>query len=267
MIRKSFTIFEPGHPIFIEGHRGVNREFYQNTIESFSQAINYHLNSIELDVWLTKDQIPVVIHGGEKGQLIENLKGIEKQLLVSQVTLEEIQKLRTVKRDQQIPTLESVLDLCKDKIFINIEIKDNNYKGVFDEVVKLLEKKQMFNQIAMSSFHHQVYGLIEEYIKKGGQRIEFGYLYHYSKSKSKTYKFVPFKFDTKGCSMNVYQKDVTEEMVKKAHSNGIAVMAWFNMDDKEGEETYKRLFDCSIDVLCCNEPNKAKEFRDSLYKK
>ena len=42
-------------------------------------------------------------------------------------------------------------------------------------------------------------------------------------------------------------------------------MAWFKMKDKENDEIYKRLFDCGIDVICCNEPEKAKDYRDNRY--
>ena len=67
--RYSHDIFKKPHKVFIEGHRGVNREFFENSIESFKQAIKYNLDSIELDIWLTKDKIPIVIHGGFRGCL------------------------------------------------------------------------------------------------------------------------------------------------------------------------------------------------------
>ena len=33
------------------------------------------LDSIELDVWLTKDKIPIVIHGGDDGSIAKYLQG------------------------------------------------------------------------------------------------------------------------------------------------------------------------------------------------
>ena len=49
----------------------------------------------------------------------------------------------------------------------------------------------------------------------------FGYLYYDQRDKD---DFKPYKFNTNGCSMNVYQKDITKEMVEKAHENNIAVL-------------------------------------------
>ena len=54
----------------IESHRGINREIFENTLEAFIRAINYGIDSIETDVWLSKDNVLVIYHGsGENGQL------------------------------------------------------------------------------------------------------------------------------------------------------------------------------------------------------
>jgi glycerophosphoryl diester phosphodiesterase len=263
--RRSFDIFKKGHKIFVEGHRGVNREFYQNSMKSFAQAIKYGLDSMELDIWLTKDKIPVILHRGKEGQLYEHIKDVDKNLIVNNLTLEELLKLKLKgKDDQTVPTFEEVLNLCKDKIFINVEIKDPNTTETFREVIKLIEEKKMINQIAISSFHHEYYDLIKKYNDEHDEKIEFGFLYY---DKSETDVFKPYKFNTNGCSMNIYQKDVTWEIVDKAHRNNIVVLVWFKMKDEENNEVYKKLFDCGIDIICCNEPLKAKQFRDNIYSK
>lgn len=263
--RHSFDIFRKGHKIFVEGHRGVNREFYQNSMKSFAQAIKYGLDSLELDVWLTKDKIPVILHGGREGQIYDHIKDVDKNLLVNNLTLEELSKLKLKGKDnQKVPTFNEVLNLCKNKIFINVEIKDPNTIETFREVIKLIEEKKMLNQIAISSFHHEYYDLIKKYNEEHKEKIEFGFLYYDKNDKD---DFIPYKFNTYGCSMNIYQKDVTKEIVDLAHKNNIAVLVWFKMKDEESNELYKKLFDYGIDVMCCNEPLKAKEFRDKIYYK
>ena len=47
----------------IEGHRGMGRYEAKNTLQSFARTIDEELDGIELDVWLSKDNIPVIIHG------------------------------------------------------------------------------------------------------------------------------------------------------------------------------------------------------------
>ena len=67
---KSFDIFSPNHIPFIEGHRGVNKEFPENTLRSFQNALENGIDGIELDIWLSKDNIPVVVHGSFMGFLL-----------------------------------------------------------------------------------------------------------------------------------------------------------------------------------------------------
>lgn len=266
--RYSFDIFKKDHKLFIEGHRGVNREFYQNSIKSFKRAIEYGLDSIELDIWLTKDKIPVILHGGDEGQLHGHIKDVDKKLTVKNLTLEELLKLKLKgkeKDEQTVPTFNDVLDLCKNKIFINVELKDPNINETFTEVIKLIEEKKMINQIAISSFIHDYYDLILKYNNEHDEKIEFGFLYHDKNEKGA--KIKPVNFNYKGFSMNIYQKDITKEIVDKAHENGMAVLIWFKMKDKESNELYQKLFDYGIDIMCCNEPKKAKEFRDNVYNK
>ncbi len=150
--------------------------------------------------------------------------------------------------------MEEVLILCKNKIFINIELKDSNVNDTFNQVIKLIEEKEMINQIAISSFNYNYYDLILKYnwIWKNIWHFFFPF-------------FKKYHFELKNICFNIYHKDITKEIVDKAHENGNGVMAWFKMKDVENDDVYKRLFDCGINVICCNEPNKAKEYRDNKY--
>ena len=198
--RNSFDIFKKSHNIFIEGHRGVNTEYFQNTMDSFKQAIKYNLDSIELDVWLTKDNIPIVIHGGHIfGFLYGFIKNIGLFKRPKDFTLEEIKKLELKETNQKIPSLSEVLDLCKNKIFINIEIKDFNALETFNQVVKLLEEKKMINQVAISSFNNKYYNLILNYNLSHDEKIEYGKIYGISLFPC----FKRKKFDFKNICFNI----------------------------------------------------------------
>ena len=119
----------------------------------------------------------------------------------------------------------------------------------------------MINQVAISSFNNKYYNLILNYNLSHDEKIEYGKIYGISLFPC----FKRKKFDFKNICFNIYHKEVTKEIVDIAHKNGNAVMAWFTFEEKENEKMYKRLFDLGIDVICCNEPNKAKEYRDNKY--
>ena len=53
--------------MLILGHRGGFKP--DNTLSAFQKAKDNHLKGVELDVWITKDDQVVVIHGGQDGEL------------------------------------------------------------------------------------------------------------------------------------------------------------------------------------------------------
>ena len=57
-----------GKRTMVVGHRGGHFG-PENSLKTFQGAVNNDLEGIEFDVWLSKDQVPMVLHGGDDGQL------------------------------------------------------------------------------------------------------------------------------------------------------------------------------------------------------
>jgi glycerophosphoryl diester phosphodiesterase len=261
---------------YIEAHRGCNQEEHENTISAFNRAIEYNCDSVELDVWLTKDEVPVVIHGSESGHLqhIYNNSSLSTNnsdsdsvdlnestdLLINNIMCKDLASYKVgPKRRDHIPTLEATLILCKDKIFINIEIKDYQYSLCFKRIYELILKYEMIDSVAISSFKHQYWNEIQNI--KGINQIEFGFLYDTTENQK-----VEFIYENRsGSTINVWYKQITKEFVQRAHDNGIGVLAWFCLDDKEDEHIYRFMFECGVDVLCCNKPNNALVHRELFF--
>lgn len=254
--RNSHDIFKKNHITYIESHRGFNKIYPQNTIPAFKEAINNSIDGIELDIWLTKDHVPVVVHGQIGGYLYNFYDTIWK---INSLTLNEVKKLRTINGNEKMPTLEEVLIICKNRIFLNIEIKDKNINKMFPILINLLEKYNMINEVHISSFTHGYYKLIKKYNEQHENKIEFGFLYY------PIFMINWFKFNYPNCSLNIYYKDVTKDLVEKAHKNGMAVLAWFKMNDEENNNIYKSLFDNGVDSIITNYPIEAKKFRDEYF--
>ena len=157
-----------------------------------------------------------------------------------------------------MPRLIDVLELTKKKIFMNLEIKDPRADLVFPYIIQLIEEYNYFDQFAISSFHYEYYDLIEEYNKNHENKIIFGFLYHKNEKDN-------FDFTKKGHTLNIYWGNVTKEVCKLAHENGMAVMAWFNMDDEETTQRYQQLIENGVDSIICNVPLLARKFRDNYY--
>ena len=258
IIRHPHDIFSP-HKVFIEAHCGINREIFQNTLESFSKAIEYNIESLETDVWLTKDNVLVLIHGNSKGDIDDYL---DHRGNVPKLTWEELSSYKTKKDGLSVPKLRDAMKLTKNKIFIDLEIKDPRVDLVFPKVMELIEEFDFFDQISLCSFHYKYYDKIKEYNEKNNKKIIFGFGYYPDRKN--------YDFSKKGNTLNIYWNYITKEICDKAHENGMAVVAWFRLkenDDVENIENYKKIIDNGVDIIISNYPVAAKKYRDSLYKK
>ena len=83
----------------IFAHRGASGYAPENTLEAFALAITQGADGIELDVQLTKDGIPVVIHD----ETIDRVT--EKKGWVKDYTLKKLKELEdrdeTIQRERQ----------------------------------------------------------------------------------------------------------------------------------------------------------------------
>ncbi len=127
----------------VVAHRGASGYAPENTLLAFQKAIDLGCDKIELDVRLTKDKEVVVIHDPTVDRT--TIKGRGK---VSEMTLKEIKKLEC-EENQEIPTLQEVIDLCKDKIDMYVELKET---GLAKPVHNLLIKNDIVSDVVIISF-------------------------------------------------------------------------------------------------------------------
>ena len=128
--------------ILVAAHRGAHIGNCENSVLSTKQSIKLGVDIIELDVKVTKDGIPVLMHDGT---INRTTNGTGK---VSDYTLEELQKFRLkswlgILTDEKIPTFEQILRIAKGKILIDIDLKTDN----IEPVVAVVQKTQMQNQV------------------------------------------------------------------------------------------------------------------------
>ena len=244
------------HKLMIEAHRGVNLEVYQNTMEAFARSIDYGLDVIETDAWLTKDKVLVLVHGGGHWGNIKRYYNISKT--VKSLTWKEISKFRTVKDNLKMPRLSDLFKLAKNKIIINLEIKDPRINLTFSHIMKLIEKYDFFEQIYFTSFYFEYYNKTIEYNKKHNKNIIFEFAYEINDTN--------YDYTKKGNILSIYNKDITKETCDKAHANGMAVLASFRNGDKESGKIYKKLVEDGVDIISVNRPLLAKKFVKYYYK-
>ena len=245
------------HKIFIESHRGVNTEVFQNTMEAFKKAIKYGADSIETDVWLTKDNVLVLLHANSREGSLTNYYDHPGKVI--NLTWDELSTYRTIKDNLTMPRLNDLIKLAKEKnIYIDVEIKDNRINKVFPHLVKLIEKFDFFDQISLISPFFDYYNKILKYNRYHRKKLVFGFVYDRNTTN--------FDFTKKGNILSIHWEDATKEVCKRAHKNGMAIIAWIDISEKENFRMYKQLIENGVDVICCNAPNMARDYLNYYYK-
>ena len=108
---------------WIIAHRGYRQKYPENTLAAFQAAMAAGAQMIELDVMLSRDRRPVVVHD-DTLERTTNGTGAVKDF-----TLEELKKLDAGSwfeprfADQRLPELSEVLALAGGRTRVNIEIK------------------------------------------------------------------------------------------------------------------------------------------------
>lgn len=137
-------------------HRGASAHAPENTLPAFELAHLLGADGIELDVQLSKDGVPVVIHD-ERIDRVSDGTGC-----VRDYTLEELQSFNMNRQFPaygrvRIPTLAEVYELVKDmNMTINLELKNSVvfYEGLEEKVLKLAEEMGLKDRMIYSSFNH-----------------------------------------------------------------------------------------------------------------
>lgn len=201
----------------IVGHRGAGGYACENTLESFQAAISAACDRVEMDVRLTKDGEPVVIHDEDISRLT-NGHG-----LVVDHTLLELKSLHCA-NGETIPTLKEVIDLCKGNIDLMIELK---VMGAASKVHDLIAQHGLTEHTVVLSF--SLAALRE--IKSFNPNIATGFLFEeYDARVWETIRNSAIEYI---CPKG---KIVTQEMVHKAHSQGIKIYAYHVDEKKLGEK-------------------------------
>jgi glycerophosphoryl diester phosphodiesterase len=217
--------------MIIIGHKGAAGYAPENTILSFQKAIEIGCRVTELDVRLSKDGYAVVIHDEEVSRVTDG-KG-----LVREMSLLELKNLNCPE-GQKIPTLQEVVDLCKGKIDLLIELKA---PGTPDKVNQIIVENNIEKNVAILSFYPD---LLRE-MKKLNSFLKIGLLFEeYSEKIWQLVEEIPADF------IGPEVRIVTVEIVEKTHTLGRKVYTFIVND----EELANRLFSSGVEGIVTDFP-------------
>lgn len=147
-LTKLFSRNFPRH-IVVVAHRACWAQGApENSIPAIESCISSKMDMIEIDVALTADNVPVLMHDATINRTTNGNGAI------SEIELSDLKALRLRNRDggkesdltqYHVPTLSEALQKARGKILINLDIKGD----AFDEAFEVVRSLGMENQILM----------------------------------------------------------------------------------------------------------------------
>ncbi|MFS0857107.1 glycerophosphodiester phosphodiesterase [Paenibacillus taichungensis] len=227
-------------------HRGFSSIAPENTMAAFLLAMEQpEVQWIELDVQLSRDGVPVVIHDFTFDRTT-NGKGF-----VREKDWADIQQLDAgswkgkAYKGERVPALSEVLDRTCGKVRLNIELKTqgNMYPGLPAAVIHEVRKRHMQHDVVITSFEPAA--LVE--VKKLAPEFKTGLIIDARPGD------LAAVLRQMNCSfLSIGYTNVDKSLMREMRNEGIQVMAW-TVDDKI---IMKRL--AAIDpelMLCTNRPD------------
>ena len=139
-------------------HRGWSGKAPENTMSAIKLALEEpKIASIEIDVHLTKDGVPVVIHDA-KVDRTTNGSGYVKEKTAAEIkSLDAGSWFSPLFAQEQIPTLDEVLALTVGRKNLLIELKQTagSYAGLEEKVMGLIQKHTAEAHCQLISFDHK----------------------------------------------------------------------------------------------------------------
>ena len=219
----------------IWAHRGASGHAPENTLPAFELAHVLGADGIELDVQLTRDGVPVVIHD-EKIDRVSDGRGCVKDYTLRELKAFNMNKNFPAYGIVSIPTLEEVYDLVRNTdLTVNVELKNSVvfYEELEEKVLRLAEEKGLADRIIYSSFNHYSMRRIKDLLPTA--RTAFLYSDGILDIAEYAEKYGVFAVHPSAGCMKYPGVDV----VKACHAKGIRVHVWTVNEETDFERMRK----------------------------
>lgn len=230
-------------------HRGFTVKAPENSLAAFREAIEVGADGLELDVRTCKSGEVIVFHDPTLARMT-NGRGFVKNK-----TLDELKSLRMQSEhamyEEQIPTLEEVIELVNNRVLFNIEIKTNGLpkNDLERKVVEIIRKHGIENKTIVSSFNP----LVIRRIRKIDDKILKGYLIDKNFNVRRSEIFLTKMSGAE--AVHIDKSLATNKLVRKIQEFGFYCIVWSVNDPK----MMRRLTDLGVNGIITDRPDILKK--------
>ncbi|HSJ53252.1 MAG TPA: glycerophosphodiester phosphodiesterase family protein [Anaerolineae bacterium] len=228
--------------IDIIAHRGASAYEPENTLRAFQRAIELGATMLELDVHLSHDGHPIVMHDAN---LARTTNGTGQ---IRDLSLAEIRRL-DAGQGEQVPTLDQVIDLVRGRAQLYIELKGQQTPAV---VVDTLRRMDFCDQAIAGSF----YPWLPQKVKFLEPAIRTSVLVA---SRDRQADFVDWVLAVgadyvhpcwEHASPSPHEL-LTPELIGRLRGEGLGIVVWH----EERPEELRELVKLDVDGICTNTPD------------
>ncbi len=145
----------------IFAHRGLSSLYPENTMAAFKAAASLDIDGIELDVQLTGDLVPIVIHDAILDRTTTGTGVIKQHTFAELREYSAGAHFSLAHTEEKIPSLEEVLRWALgNQLILNLELKDSSFLLV-ELVLELIKTYQLTDRVIISSFDHELISRIQ----------------------------------------------------------------------------------------------------------
>lgn len=234
--------------VSVTAHRGYSSKAPENTLDAISAAIDEGVDYVEIDVRLTADGYVVLMHDSNTRRTADRAMTVEDETYDTLKQLDVGSWFSDEYAGTVIPTLNEAIELCKGKVYMNIELKPANGSGELERAVaEIITEYNMEDQCIVTSFNQS--SLVR--IKNENPDIRTGCIYTVGYSNKTDYKAMDV--------LSIDSRYVSRSLVVGAHEKGIMVFVWTVNTRSE----MLRMTACGVDGIITDKPELLKQV---LYK-
>jgi len=161
-------------------HRGFSAIAPENTLAAFSAAIQHQADSIEFDVQLSADRVPIIIHDSTVDRTTNGTGKVQEKTLEQLKALDAGSWFHPQFSAEKIPTLAEALNQMQGLQFIYAEVKQSENWSTADiqHFIQTLMREGGEDRCIVACFNH---GFLEE-VRNQFKNITLGYLVYSSET-------------------------------------------------------------------------------------
>ena len=231
------------------GHRGVKDLCPENTLESILKAFDLGLSFVEIDVKISKDRVPILLHDDT---LDRTTNGSGLAIDYDYANIKKLDAGKFFYKENTnifVPKLEDVLSLCtNNNINLNIELKPNkNFEK--ENVFQIYKIIKNINQIDIFFSSFDMISILE-ISKLYPKSIRSLLLDDFKEYNIDDLINISINHDLKICGLNIDL--VSSDIIKKIKKSNISITVY--SEKKINLSSANEIFSIGVDSIFVDNP-------------